>query len=246
MFPSFDHPVAPVDSQALRTARRYFASSSVRYCTIEGSVVILDLSKGRYLTLNRSGSLIWNAIISGRSRDDYVNAIASGAGIDQAECEREIVSFVDTCLKRGLLSEYPEVAAPSVDLVRKSPGLIYAWLCLYFTLRSLQRHGFSRTYQSHLHWRAQPTASKTPRDLSAALKTFNYAENFLLMPQAPHDCLPRSLALHRFLATAGFTVAHCIGIKRFPFMAHAWVEANDIPLLDAKPFTEQFKVIART
>ena len=38
------------------------------------------------------------------------------------------------------------------------------------------------------------------------------------------DCLPRSLAIYALLRRQGVPATLRIGVKRFPFAAHAWVE----------------------
>jgi len=38
------------------------------------------------------------------------------------------------------------------------------------------------------------------------------------------DCLPRSLAIYVLLRRQGVPATLRIGVKRFPFAAHAWVE----------------------
>jgi hypothetical protein len=70
--------------------------------------------------------------------------------------------------------------------------------------------------------------------LAKALAAFARAENCFSMKQAPRDCVPRSLALFRFLRLVGLPAEHCIGVRRSPFQAHAWVEfegrvVHDLP-----------------
>lgn len=38
------------------------------------------------------------------------------------------------------------------------------------------------------------------------------------------DCLPRALAIYHFLRTQGAPVVFRLGVKKYPFSAHAWVE----------------------
>ena len=38
------------------------------------------------------------------------------------------------------------------------------------------------------------------------------------------DCLPRAMALYVLLRWRGVPATLCIGVKRYPFGAHAWVE----------------------
>ena len=40
------------------------------------------------------------------------------------------------------------------------------------------------------------------------------------------DCLPRALTLCRLLRRRGIAADFCLGVKKFPFGAHAWVECD--------------------
>ena len=42
----------------------------------------------------------------------------------------------------------------------------------------------------------------------------------------------RSLALYRFLRSAHVPAQHVIGVRRFPFTAHAWVECGGAALFE--------------
>ena len=63
---------------------------------------------------------------------------------------------------------------------------------------------------------------------------FGRAENFFVVRRAPDDCLVRSLSLYRFLREAGSRAEHVIGVRRFPFQAHAWVECAGEVLMDTR------------
>jgi hypothetical protein len=81
--------------------------------------------------------------------------------------------------------------------------------------------------------------------LRTALLAFSRAENCFSVGDSRIDCLPRSLALHRFLRSVGIGAEHCIGVRRFPFGAHAWVEITGSVVLDSPAFVRDFHVIAR-
>jgi hypothetical protein len=101
-------------------------------------------------------------------------------------------------------------------------------ICLINTQRALARHGFRTTYERYA---LLPVGSDAPA-LGVALSAFIRAENFFVARRAPDDCLARSLALYRFLRSANVFAEHVIGVRRFPFAAHAWVECDGAPVLD--------------
>jgi hypothetical protein len=48
------------------------------------------------------------------------------------------------------------------------------------------------------------------------------------------DCLPKALTLFSLLRNQGIPAELCLGVKRFPFAGHAWVEVNGA-VIDTKP-----------
>jgi hypothetical protein len=89
----------------------------------------------------------------------------------------------------------------------------------------------------------RPTTSN--RLLERAVAAFGHAENFFILKRAPQDCLPRSLALFRFLRLVGVPAEHCIGVRRYPFLAHAWVEHGDRVVHDHPAHPRTFTTLAR-
>jgi hypothetical protein len=81
--------------------------------------------------------------------------------------------------------------------------------------------------------------------LSTAIRVFQRAENFFSTRYAGIDCLPRSLALHRFLLSVGLNANHCIGVRCFPFGAHAWVEVKGTLVCDSESFVNKYNEISR-
>lgn len=55
------------------------------------------------------------------------------------------------------------------------------------------------------------------------------------------ECLERSITLYKLLLSSSYEGRLCIGIKRKPFLSHAWVETN-IEKLDERKYREQFNV----
>ena len=47
----------------------------VHWREAEGQVIALDLSGGRYLTINRSGALLWPMLQEGTTRDELVDRL---------------------------------------------------------------------------------------------------------------------------------------------------------------------------
>jgi Transglutaminase-like superfamily/Coenzyme PQQ synthesis protein D (PqqD) len=220
----------------------------IRQCTLEGLVVVLDLRVSQYLIFDEVASCMWTVLLSIPDRSQRVDEIVSRFNVPRSKCEHDMDEFLKSCEKRGLLcqgaAELPKAAGCRVPY--RSPNVLNAWKSLYATRRSLAISGFSETYHLHLRITTPETSNgRRVGSLSAAIRAFNRAENLFSVRDAPNDCLPRSLALHRYLLSAGFDADHCIGVRRFPFGAHAWVEVARTVVCDSESFVGQFTEIAR-
>lgn len=69
--------------------------------------------------------------------------------------------------------------------------------------------------------RAAPLAARRRR-LQGTLEAVRTASRYY--HRRGLDCLPRSLAIYVLLRRQGVPATLRIGVKRFPFAAHAWVE----------------------
>ena len=81
--------------------------------------------------------------------------------------------------------------------------------------------------------------------VDGALDAFYRAESVVPMPNAPDDCLPRSLALFVYLRAIGFACEHLIGVRRYPSLTmHAWVEVDGRVVAD-RASSQEFVPLAR-
>lgn len=111
----------------------------------------------------------------------------------------------------------------------QSRGMLAAQAFLIFVLLDvgLRLFGFPRAFRLVQWWGqgdftvlSEPTA---PREFvnkvlqAVAVATRYYCRRGL-------DCLPRSTAIYVLLRARGVPATLHIGVKRFPFGAHAWVE----------------------
>lgn len=87
--------------------------------------------------------------------------------------------------------------------------------------------GFPCIYRIAQHWSSRRTVAPSGgcdpvvgRTLDAVRVATRYYWRRRL------DCLPRAMAVHLLLRYRGVPATLCIGVKRFPFAAHAWVECE--------------------
>lgn len=225
-----------------------FASPEVRYCSVEGITVLMSLRSGDYSLLDRRGSAIWNALLDApETLPLHVDTLSAEWRLSCAQIQSEIETFAEDCIRQGfLLRKLP--AAPQLPAPRPNRSARFllprAWWSLISTLARLRR-GFPGAYQRLALTRVK-SASSAQEILPAALSAFRMAENFVNLPNAPRDCLPRSMALFHFLKELGVPVQHCIGVRRFPFEAHAWVECHGAPLFNDPADLLRYTELART
>jgi len=226
---------------------RLHAASPIRHVGIDDCRVILDLRSARYFILDPVAALMWRAILDEPPRERFFAEIAARCDVFEADLGADLKRFETQCVESGLLvvdGEQPDSLAPA-----RAPRTESAWLgrfsflsalhCLVATNRLLKKAGLYAVYR-----RCGQTVPGAPRtDLAHAVRRFGIAENFFVSSRAPDDCLSRSLALFRFLRRAGFSAEHVIGVRRVPFRAHAWVECDGEPVMDA--MASRFTPIAR-
>jgi hypothetical protein len=182
---------------------------------------------------------MWCGLVGAGAGDDedVVRTILAQFDVEPDRARRDLAAFRERCLADGMLAEAGAVEPPAAGVRRSPPERIVwpafaAWRSLAGTALLLRRRGFATAY------RVSTALAPTSRDdsgdaaLDRAAAAFARAENFFVPRRAPDDCLPRSLALFRFLRMMGLPAEHVIGCRRAPFFAHAWVECRGRVVLD--------------
>jgi hypothetical protein len=224
---------------------RLFVAPQLRTTLVADHLVILDLAAGAYLILDEIATVIWGELLR-PAADRDVAAIAERFGAPTSVVAADVVVFADQQMAAGRLSPHhgdlePALAAPAP---RRRPSLARAWWERARADRDLRR-GFSAAYRSRTDPPADPVNPDARAPVDSVVATFAAAENLYPTPAAPLDCLPRSLALTRFLRTSGWPAEHVIGVAMYPFKAHAWVEVNGTPIRQGSTFVKRFTVIQR-
>ena len=210
---------------------------SVRYARAEGLGVLLDLRTSTYKVLDEVATSMLEGLIGSADLDAQLDAWCGAGGVDRTTVRSELDRFAEACLADGVLSTAApnggapaERGSPPARPTRRGPQAARALHALASTWRDLRSDGFGPTYERYANIPVAPAAAAR----EACLKTFVRAENLWLSRLSPNDCLPRSLALFRYLRCEGVAAEHVIGVRRVPFAAHAWVEADGDALLDER------------
>jgi Transglutaminase-like superfamily/Coenzyme PQQ synthesis protein D (PqqD) len=228
--------ISAIADAAGHVAGAFRPAPHIRHAEVQGCTVILDLRNQTYQVLDDVGSVIWQ-VLTGTMPADGLAALTRKYDVTLTRLDADAQAFAEKCVAGGLLVPGTGAQAPSFQAsMRQSPplnfgcGVVSALASTLATRLFLARHGFARTYAA---WMALP-AGADRHGLERAVLAFSRAENFVLSWKGTSDCLPRSLALYHFLCGCGVAAEHCIGVVRFPFQAHAWVECGGQPVLDGR------------
>jgi hypothetical protein len=71
----------------------------------QDGAAILDLKAGRISTLNSSGAYVWEALGRGEEIDTISEGLAQQTGEPKDAVKRDIVEFLESLKKHGLLLE---------------------------------------------------------------------------------------------------------------------------------------------
>jgi len=227
----------------------YVATKHVLQGFVATDLILLDLVHGDYIIFDEVATAMWQCLISERlSLVQSLTTLLSIFNAEPAQLERDLSTFVSRCLARGWLRETDTADSLTPGDVSPLQGMHTnlhqagdwgwpgAWFCLVCTEHELNHKGLAGIFASWPEL-GEPVNQTvlSPQEqlrLQAGLKAFRFAENFYISPRTPDDCLPRSLALFRFLRRMGLPAEHCLGFERFASGAHAWVECDGNVLLD--------------
>ncbi len=190
----------------------------------DGEGVALDVGANRYLGLSARAAAALEAVATGRS-----STPPSGlASLVELGLVSDRVVRADPALSRvsapsGIEGARHEAADPRPTSWRPR-RLVLASSLLWHTrrLRALVKHrGILRAIDALA---PRPTTAtvdrRRERDLLAA-----YALVRAVLQESDTDCVGRSLGLSHVGRSIGLPYDFVVGARKFPFQAHAWVEA---------------------
>lgn len=218
----------------------YTQASHLHWCEVDECVVLLDQRAGSYYALDKADSVAWRSFLTALP-DLALPDPARNAG-ERADLPKVITDAI----ANGWLVSLALAAEESPPLRRSRPAFrilfaLRALQCLRSVAKQLDRRGFDHAYEAA---KALDCPEPPVVSLESAGKAFMFAERFFLTAKASEDCLVRSLALYTFLVRSGFRASHRIGVRRYPFLAHAWVEVDGRSVLDVPEKVRDYTLIA--
>ncbi len=233
----------------------FVPSPDVFAVEIDGTLVALDLGSGAYYAFDEVATAMWRALTELGERAAALERLRAQYDADPQRIERDLDALIERLIAGGFArwsaarpgAERTAPPEPRQRLRARRPSAARAWWWLARTVLALRRDGFAAAYRRSAAHSAAAALAADRRDevVERAVRAFARAENLFVMRAAPRDCLPRSLALFGFARECGIPVEHRIGVGRFPFRAHAWVEHDGRVLADHAGNSETFTTIAR-
>jgi hypothetical protein len=223
---------------------RCFPHGDVHWVNADGGAILLDLVHDRYLALDEEAAAIWRLIShaagdASADADTVMRHILAWRSRGLVVEERSSRTVQSKPIGRAAVVEYPFDAD-----ARPRPADV--WFALYnrwWADRALTRRGIAEALRRLAHAarvrRPVPPLSTCARVVAGHRRVGGW------FAYRGHDCLPRSLALARALRMTGFDADLCIGVRTFPFGAHAWVELGDAAVDETPDRISEYALIAR-
>jgi Transglutaminase-like superfamily len=217
---------------------RYALASHVFVCRDEESIVVLDLKRDRYFTLEAVKTAPLRSALAG-----WPATPLAEAPVDSA-----IVAAAAPLLRQGWLLEESADSREATPVQPPGPredledpgvgeklnlGTMWAFVAAsVFAKFALRFWRFERVVQRVAQRRARHAT--TAFDIERArrlLDTFARMRVFLFSTR--DECLHDSLAVLEFLARHGLFPSWVFGVRARPFAAHCWVQSDGVVLNDS-------------
>lgn len=74
---------------------------------VEDGLVVLDLRSERYLSLNKTGAVVWKTLEGGGDVAAAVAAVRARFAVDEARATEDVARLIDQLSDKGLLEPAP-------------------------------------------------------------------------------------------------------------------------------------------
>ncbi len=99
-----------------------------------------------------------------------------------------------------------------------------------------------RAAKAKSSWR-NDAAPSTAKAIDEVHDVVEKASRFYYRTQ--RDCLPAAILAYYLMRKIGIPVSFCMGVKKFPFAGHAWVEYEDRVVFTTPANVEAYRVILK-
>jgi hypothetical protein len=194
----------------------------VYFCLLGGRAIFLDVNRDRYFA-----SPAETAEALTRAIAEEPNILSDKQALEPLLINGLLTTSSDPA-KFLQLTTAPPAAAEWTDIPRLRSTQIFT--ALAFQLRAvlqMRRRGFAEVVLERQRRSRTAGRSRAASEIISA----HYASNLIL---APHQrCLIKSIGLFDMLELAGHYPRLILGVRDYPFVAHAWVQLEDIVVGDS-------------
>jgi sensor domain CHASE-containing protein len=78
-------------------------SDDLSWRQVEDEVIVVDLRSNEYLSINQSGTALWEMLVDGTTSETMAARLASDFGLDHDRARTDVEAFVAMLAERGLL-----------------------------------------------------------------------------------------------------------------------------------------------
>ncbi len=78
-------------------------ADAVTWREVDGEIVALELATSTYLAVNRTGALLWPALVEGASEDTLASQLVQTFGLADDQATLDVKAFLAPLGARGLL-----------------------------------------------------------------------------------------------------------------------------------------------
>lgn len=86
------------------TATRYRIHPDLSFRIIDGEAVILQVATTTYYSLNPTGTVLWEALRDGATRDEMVGKILETYDVDRPTAEKDVDALLEDMTRENLLA----------------------------------------------------------------------------------------------------------------------------------------------
>jgi Coenzyme PQQ synthesis protein D (PqqD) len=80
-------------------------AGAVEWREVEGEVVAVDLRSSSYMAVNKSGAILWPALVEGATQDELVERLVGSFGVEREVAAGDVQQFIEALRENDLLEE---------------------------------------------------------------------------------------------------------------------------------------------
>lgn len=238
-------------------------SAEARAVSSADGVVLMDVRRGRYLTLNPTGAIVWQGIEAEEDFDSLLARLTERFSAPPAELRHDLGRLLARLADAGLVEPADDAPAgvttstapapesqpcqPAEARTAKPPGaaerrlgMVVAYGGLVLADLLLKVLGYRRFHRFVRGFRVRAASHRA--DVGALCAIVDAASRFYLKRAW---CLQRSAVTACLLRWKGIPAELVIGVREVPFLAHAWVEVGGEVVNDRRTVKRFYREIDR-